>query len=84
MWGEGYRMVVIESPFRLFIEPLLEYIEEIDKNRPPNEIISIIVPQFIPRRGIASLLHSRTADLLRKVLLSRKDIVIMEVPYLVD
>lgn len=84
MWGEGYRLVVIESPFRLFIEPLLEYIEEIDKNRSPNEIISIIVPQFIPRRGITNLLHSRTADMLRKVLLSRKDIVVMEVPYLVD
>ncbi len=84
MWGEGYRLVVIESPFRLFIEPLLEYVEEIDQNRSPNEIISIIVPQFIPRRGVTNLLHSRTADTLRKVLLSRKDIVIMEVPYLVD
>jgi len=84
MWGEGYRLVVIESPFRLFIEPLLEYIEEIDENRSSNEIISIVVPQFIPRRGLTNLLHSRTADLLRKVLLSRKDIVVMEVPYLVD
>ena len=34
---------------RLFIEPLLEYIEEIDRNRQPNEIISIVVPQFVPR-----------------------------------
>ena len=84
MWGEGYRLVVIESPYRLFIEPLLEYIEDIDKNRPPNEMINIVVPQFIPRRGITNVLHSRTADMLRKVLLSRKDIVIMEVPYLVD
>lgn len=84
MWGEGYRLLVIESPYRLFIEPLLEYVEEIDRNRSPNEIISIVVPQFIPRRGVTNVLHSRTADLLRKVLLSRKDIVILEVPYLVD
>jgi len=84
MWGEGYRLVVIESPYRLFIEPLLEYIENIAQNRPPNDIISIVVPQFIPRRGVTNVLHSRTADMLRKVLLSRKDIVIMEVPYLVD
>jgi amino acid transporter len=84
IWGDGYRLVVIESPYRLFIEPLLEYIEELDKTRKPNEIISIIVPQFIPRNFIKNWLHSHTADTLRKVLLSRKDIVIMEVPYQVD
>lgn len=84
LWGEGYRLVVIESPYRLFIEPLLEYIEEIDKNRKANEIISIVVPQFIPGRAITNALHANTAETLRKVLLSRKDIVIMEVPYQVD
>ncbi len=81
MWGDGYRLMVIESPYRLFIEPLLEYIEEIDRNRKPNEMISIVVPQFIPRHSASSWLHARTADTLRKVLMSRKDIVIMEVPY---
>jgi amino acid transporter len=84
VWGEGYRLLVIESPYRLFIEPLLEYIEEIDRNRKANEVISIIVPQFIPRHGITNALHAHTADTLRKVLLSRKEIVIMEVPYQVD
>ncbi len=84
MWGDGYRLVVIESPYRLFIEPLLEYIEHIDRNRKPNEIISIVVPEFIPSRSIYNWLHANTGDTLRKVLESRKDIVIMEVPYQVD
>ena len=84
MWGEGYRLVVIESPYRLFIEPLLEYIEEIDRNRKANEIISIVVPQFIPRQAITNALHAQTAETLRKVLLSRNGIVILEVPYQVD
>lgn len=84
MWGDGYRLVVIESPYRLFIEPLLEYIEHIDKNRKPNEIISIVVPEFIPSHSINNWLHANTGDTLRKVLESRKDIVIMEVPYQVD
>ncbi len=84
MWGEGYRLVVIESPYRLFIEPLLEYIEEIDRNRKENEIISIVVPQFIPRQVVTNALHAQTAETLRKVLLSRNEIVILEVPYQVD
>lgn len=83
-WGDGYRLVVLDSPYRLFIEPLLEYIEHLDNNRQPNEMISIVVPQFLPRKPVTNWLHTHTAETLRKVLLSRKDIVIMEVPYLVD
>jgi len=84
IWGDGYRLVVLDSPYRLFIEPLLAYIEEIDAKKQPNEIISIVVPQFVPKHWYTNLLHTRTADTLRRVLLYRKDIVIMEVPYQVD
>jgi len=84
LWGDGYRLVVLESPYRLFVEPLLEYIEELDEAKGPNEIISIVVPQFIPKHIWNVWLHTNTADTLRKVLLYRKDIVIMEVPYQVD
>ena len=49
-WGEGTRLIILDSPFRLFIEPLLEYIEEIIDNRQPNETITIVVPQFIPSK----------------------------------
>jgi amino acid transporter len=83
-WGDGHRLVVLDSPYRLFIEPLLEYIEELDAAKGPNEIISIVVPQFIPRHFWNGWLHTNTADTLRRVLLYRKDIVIMEVPYQVD
>lgn len=81
LWGDGYRLVVLDSPYRLFLEPLLAYIDEIDAQKQPNEIISIVVPQFIPKHWYTNVLHTRTADTLRRVLLYRKDIVIMEVPY---
>ncbi len=84
LWGDGVRLVILESPYRLFIEPLLEYVESIEHLRQPNEVISIIVPQFISRQAWTGMLHSRTADTLRKVLLNRSDIVITEVPYLVE
>jgi amino acid transporter len=84
IWGDGYRLVVLDSPYRLFIEPLLEYIEELDAAKQPNEIISVVVPEFIPRHFWNSWLHTKTAATLRRVLLYRKDIVIMEVPYQVD
>lgn len=84
LWGDGYRLVVLDSPYRLFLEPLLSYISELDKQKQPNEVISIVVPQFVQKHWYSNMLHTRTADVLRNALLFRKDIIIMEVPYQVD
>jgi hypothetical protein len=83
-WGEGYRLVILESPFRLFLEPLLSYIEEIAASGQPNEIITIVVPQFVPRHWWANVLHTQTALTLRWALLFRKNIVVTDVPYQVE
>ncbi|MFH1908693.1 MAG: APC family permease [Chloroflexota bacterium] len=80
-WGEGVRLVILDSPYRLFIEPLLEYVEEILIHRQPDETITIVVPQFIPSKAWHNLLHTNTANLLRKELLSRLGIIITDVPY---
>jgi amino acid transporter len=84
LWGDGFRLVVLDSPYRLFLEPLLTYIDELDKQKQPNEVISIVVPQFVQKHWYTNFLHTRTADALRNALLYRKDIIIMEVPYQVD
>jgi hypothetical protein len=44
-------------------------------------VITIVVPQFIPRRKWTRFLHTRTAEMIRKALLDRDNIVIIEVPY---
>jgi hypothetical protein len=80
-WGDGTRLIVLDSPFRLFIEPLLEYIEEIVDNRQPNETITIVVPQFIPSKRWHNALHMRTAGFLRQELLSKPGVVVTDVPY---
>ncbi len=83
-WGNGVRLVVLNSPYRLFLEPLLDYIDELETVTEPNQIITIVVPQFVPRHWWQGFLHTRTAESLRKALLTRDNIVITEVPYLVN
>lgn len=83
-WGDGVRLVILESPYRTFLEPLLKYIDEIDRRRQPNEIITIVVPEFVPRHVWTNLLHQQTALTLRWALLFRKGIVITSVPYQVS
>jgi hypothetical protein len=83
-WGEGTRLVVLDSPYRLFFGPLLRYLQGIIDARQPNETITIVVPQFIPSRAWHNALHMRTADVLRSELLSRSGVVVTDVPYRLD
>jgi amino acid transporter len=80
-WGNGCRLLIINSPYRLLIEPLLEYIDTLEDSSVPGDVITIIVPQFIPKNKITGFLHMRTAETLRRNLLNRDNIVITEVPY---
>jgi len=81
LWGDGVRLVVLESPYRLLLEPLLDYITAIADERQPNETLTIVVPQFVPRRSWQNLLHAQTALFLRMALLFRRGIVVTNVPY---
>jgi amino acid transporter len=83
-WGDGVRLVLLDSPYRLMLEPLLDYIEEVSAKRLPNETLTIVVPQFVPRRAWHNLLHMQTALVLRVALLFKPGIVVIDVPYHVD
>jgi amino acid transporter len=84
IWGDGVRLVILESPYRTLVEPLLDYINEINARRQPNETITIVVPQFVPAKRWHNLLHTQTASVLRSVLLREPGIVVTEVPYLIE
>jgi amino acid transporter len=80
-WGDGVRMVILDSPYRLFLEPLLKYISDIAFQRQPGETITIVVPEFVSDNRVTGALHTNTADLLRSQLKHQHGIVITNVPY---
>jgi hypothetical protein len=80
-WGGGTRLVVLDSPYRLYLEPLLAYIEKLAAQRQPSELITIVVPQFVPDHWWHNLLHTQAAIMLRLVLLFKPGIVVTDVPY---
>ena len=81
IWGRGTRLVIVDSPYRLFLEPLLDYIQEILSSRQANETITIVVPHFVPGHSIYKALHMQTAEMLRRELLETPGVIITEVPY---
>lgn len=80
-WGGGVRLVMLNSPYRLFLEPLLEYITEIARQRQPGETLTIVVPEFVSNSRLSAALHMNTAELLRSQLKRQQGIVIINVPY---
>jgi hypothetical protein len=81
LWGAGVRLVILNSPYRLLVEPLIGYIREIAAKRQPNEVMTIVVPQFVPEKRWHNILHAQTAMMLRFALLFQPGIVITSVPY---
>jgi amino acid transporter len=79
-WGGDIPLIVLESPYRSLVRPLLTYIEEVDA-RWDHDIVTIILPEFIPAKWWHHLLHNQTSLLIKGALLFRKNKVVTSVPY---
>jgi amino acid transporter len=79
-WGQGVELVVLESPYRSLMEPLLEYIEEVQGTE-PGSYVTVILPEFVPRRLWQHLLHNQHALLIKGALLFKPNIVVTSVPF---
>lgn len=81
LWGDGTRLVVLPSPYRSTLEPLLKYLDMLDAERQPDDQITIVIPQFVPAHWWENLLHNQTAWLIRLALLFREGFTVVDVPY---
>jgi amino acid transporter len=80
-WGLGVPLVVLTSPYRSLLRPLLDYIDKIQA-RGGEQMITIVVPEFLPKRWWQHVLHNQTALVIKAALLFRKNTVVADVPYL--
>ena len=79
-WGGKVRLVVLESPFRSLMEPLLEYIGDVESEH-PDDYVTIILPEFVPAQWWQHLLHNQRALLIKGALLFRPNTVVTSVPF---
>ncbi len=78
-YGMGVPILVLDSPYRSVIEPLLDYIDEVRKDY-KDGVITVILPEFVPSRWWEHLLHNQTAFLIKTRLLFRSGVVSTSVP----
>ena len=79
-WGGRVQLIVLDSPFRSVMEPLLEYIEQVEAER-EDDYVTVILPEFVPARWWQHLLHNQRALLIKGALLFRPNTVVTSVPF---
>lgn len=73
-------LVILESPYRSVIGPVLNYLEEAKKER-PDYMVTVVLPEFVPKKWWQQALHNQTGFFLKVALLFRKDLVVTNVRY---
>jgi amino acid transporter len=77
-------LVIVESPYRALVGPMLAYLDVLDQAWPPGReapITFVVVPEYVARRWWERVLYNQSARRLRSVLLGRPHTVIVNVPY---
>ena len=80
-WGLGVPLVVLTSPYRSLLRPFLDYLDQI-QGRGDDQMVTIVLPEFLPRKWWQHFLHNQTALLIKGALLFRRNTVVADVPYL--
>jgi len=80
-WGDGVRLKVLKSPYRSIVGPLIGYLNKLGEERQPGDVITVVLPQFVPEHWWENLLHNQTAWPLRLALLFRAGYIVIDVPY---
>ena len=78
----GVPLVIVESPYRQLIGPLVAYLDVMEHD--PDAVTIVVVPEFIVRHWWERVLHNRTAERLRRSLIGRPNTVVALVPYRKD
>jgi len=79
----GPELVVIDSPYRMLGRPIINYIDKLHRDH-PNDIITVVLPEFVVTHFWEQLLHNQTAIFLKFALLTRSEVVTANVPYRFD
>ena len=80
-WNPGMDLEIIQSPYRLTIQPLLDYVEGLKKRKNPQDYITVVIPEFETRKWWHRLLHNQTGWLLHAMLVIKENVSVTTIPY---
>lgn len=80
-WNPGVKLVTFYSPYRTIMQPIISYIEQLEREKGPDDYITVLIPEFEVHKWWHRFLHNQTGWLLRTILILHKNVVVTVVPY---
>ncbi|PSL40101.1 amino acid/polyamine/organocation transporter (APC superfamily) [Planomicrobium soli] len=81
-WHPDIRLVTLHSPYRSILHPLIKFLDTVEHKA--NELhyrVTVVIPQFIPKKGWHNILHNQSGTFIRTMLLYRRNLIVVTVPY---
>jgi hypothetical protein len=76
----GISVVLVESPYRALVRPLIRYLEVL-REEDPERVIIVLLPEFLPRHWWDRILYNQNTYRIRAALVGHKEFVVLDVPY---
>ncbi len=82
-WCIDIPLVILETPYRSIIQPLVQYIDKLLAEE-PDQLITIVLPEFVAAKWWQQFLHNQTALLIRTVLMFKKNVTVTSVRHILE
>ncbi|HEX2621128.1 MAG TPA: APC family permease [Phototrophicaceae bacterium] len=84
-WGQDVPLIVLQSPYRSVIRPLIDYLEQTDREHNDGQSAILVLAEFIPAHWWQNLLHNQTAWAIKLTLMYQRRLgsgrIIIDVPF---
>jgi amino acid transporter len=77
---DGIELVVLPTPYRSFVQPILNFIDKVDE-RYVDDVITVVIPEYLPARWWQNFLNNQSSFLLKAALLFKDNVIVVSVPY---
>jgi hypothetical protein len=77
----GVQLKTIDYEYRDILTPLVDYISKVTNEEYPGQLITVVVPEFVPNTVWGNLLHNQTANVLRVRLRQCDNVVVIDLPF---
>jgi amino acid transporter len=80
----GVPLVIVESPYRALVGPVVTYLDVLDRAWPPDKeapVTIVVLPEYVAKHWWDRLLYNQAAKRLKAALVGRERTVIADVPY---
>ncbi len=76
----GIPLVLVESPYRELVRPLMRYLQDAARSA-SNEVVIVLLPEYLPRNRLEQFLYNDNARRIREAILGLPNVLVAEVPY---